>query len=394
MSRMSRMPTPPAPDWDNTSAVLGLDGLLSVMREATAHGLERVSLYGPVVGLALLIGALYLLLYRALRWLILRLTERFVADPTRRSIWQHFSLLVLRLTLWMLGTVSVLAIVPGVNGYAGPTLRVYLLLLTLLAGWSAIRFFLNRQASRWNLDGSLALLLGNVLRGLWLLLGIYLIFSQFGINLVPILGGLGVVGLAVGFAAQDILANLISGITLLLDRPFRIGDWIRTAEREGQVIGITLRTTRIRTRDNEYISIPNKELAGAVVTNLTQGGMLRLNVSVPVGYGTDIAAARAALLAVMQAHPKVIQEERPPQVLVRELGESSVELILRFWVTDEDVASYPVITMQLREAARAALDATDAEVPRQQVQLHWNGERAPDGTDTEEPSLSKKNKGR
>ena len=187
---------------------------------------------------------------------------------------------------------------------------------------------------------------------------------------MPILGGLGVVGLAVGFAAQDILANLISGITLLLDRPFRIGDWIKTEEREGQVCGLTLRTTRIRTRDNEYISVPNKELAGAVVTNLSQGGQLRLNVPVPVGYRTDIATARAALLAVMQAHPKVIQEEHPPQVLVRELGESSVELIMRFWVTKQNVVGYPVITMQLREAAKEALQASGAEPPFSHLLVH------------------------
>lgn len=365
---MSTAPT--SPDWTDTSTLLGWDGLLAVVRQAVQHGLERLTLYGPIAGLALLIAALYGLAYLTLRWLTLQLTGRFIADLTRRAIWQHFLLLFLRLTVWMLGIISVLAITPGVNSYAGPVLRVYLLLLMLTVGWSAIRFFLNREASHWDLDGSLTLLVSNVLRGLWLLLGAYLIFAQFGINLVPILGGLGVAGLAVGFAAQDILANLISGITLLLDRPFRIGDWIRTKDHEGQVCGLTLRTTRIRTRDNEYVSIPNKELAGAVVTNLTQGGALRLNVGVRVGYQTDVEAARAALLRVMHTHPKVMGQEHPPQVLVRELDESSLELIMRFWVCEEDVATYPVTTMQLREGAKAALQAAGIAPPFPQLQVH------------------------
>lgn len=248
--------------------------------------------------------------------------------------------------------------------------RAYLLLLVLYVGWGALGHVLQVQARSWKLDASLQLLLGNLTRTLWGLLGVYLVSAQFGINLVPILGGLGVVGLAVGFAAQDILANLISGVTLLLDRPFRIGDWIRTESYEGQVASLTLRTTRVRTRDGEYVSIPNKDVAGAVVENLSLGGQLRVHVNLYLTYGESTDRAREALLGVLPAFPEVLTDPAP-QVLVEELEESRVRLLLRFWVDAEHVAGYPVLRMKVLEAGTEALRAAGLRVPyaRMQVQL-------------------------
>lgn len=360
------------PDWNDTSSLLGWDGLTRVVQENWAALGDALALYGPVLVLTLLIAGLYWVLYAALRRMMLFITSRTIAQPEHRTIAQHLLNILLRLTTVMMATISVLAVTPGVNNFAGPVLRVYLLLLLLMVGWNALRFMLNRQAAHWNLDASLTLLMNNLARILWLVLGIYMMFNQFGINLLPILGGLGVVGLAVGFAAQDILANFISGITMLLDRPFRIGDWIRTDSKEGQVTGLTLRTTRIRTRDNEYISIPNKELAGSVVTNLSQGGPLRINVTVGVAYKTEVAQARAVLLDVMQRHPKVLDEPLP-QVLVQELNASSVDLLMRFWVSQENIATYPVTMMQLREQAKAGLQAAGIEIPYPHLQLHIDG---------------------
>ncbi|RTR30791.1 mechanosensitive ion channel family protein [Deinococcus radiophilus] len=357
------------PDWNNTSYLLGWDGLRGVLAENWRLALASLELYGPALLIALVIAAVYWLLYAGTRRLMLAVTRRTLQDPERRSMVQHFLDILLKLTLLMLATISVLAVTPGITNYAGPVLRVYLLFLLLLTGWSALRFFLDRQANRWNLDTSLTLLLNNVARILWVTLGIYMIFAQFGINLLPILGGLGVVGLAVGFAAQDILANFISGITMLLDRPFRIGDWIRTADREGQVTGLTLRTTRIRTRDNEYISIPNKELAGSVVTNLSQCGPLRVSLVVGVAYKTDVERARAVLLNAISNQPDILHE-RPIQILVHDLSASSVDLLIRFWVSPDHISTYPVITMQVRERAKAALQAAGIEIPFPHLQLH------------------------
>lgn len=360
----------------DTSRLLGLDALWGALA-ATWHDVQVALVqYGPNVLLAAGLTLLYAGLFAGVSRLVLRILGRFhmVTYPLVRRVLRT----VLRLTFALLVLLSVSALFPGLEVWGAPIFRVYLLLLVLYVGWGVIQRFLHVQAGRWELDASLSLLLGNVARAVWVLVGLYLVFHQFGVDLLPILGGLGVVGLAVGFAAQDILANLISGITLLLDRPFRIGDWIRTEEHEGQVTRLTLRTTHLRTRDNEDVSIPNKEVAGAVVENLTVGGSLRLNVKVGLAYREHVERARQLLLPVLSAFPGVLADPAP-QVLVEELEESRVRLLLRFWIGVEGVQSYPVTRMKVLEAAKEALQAAGLEVPFPRVQVHLDGPpREPD----------------
>ncbi|WP_309571532.1 mechanosensitive ion channel domain-containing protein, partial [Deinococcus sp.] len=284
----------------DTSRLLGIDALRGILSVAGQQVRDFTVTSGPEILLAGVLIAVYTLLFLAASRLGAGVLRRFFtadAQPLALRILR----IGLRLTFLMLVLVSITALFAPLNDYGPAVFRVYLLVMTLYVTWGLIHRFLSVQTARWNLDTSLTLLLNNTVRAVWVLLGVYLVFQQFNVNLLPILGGLGVAGLAVGFAAQDILANLISGVTLLLDRPFRIGDWIRTAEHEGQVSGLTLRTTRLRTRDNEYVSIPNKDVAGSVVVNLTQGGRLRLNVPVSIAYKDSVEAARRALLPVMAA---------------------------------------------------------------------------------------------
>lgn len=355
------------------SRLLGLDAVGELVRGAWTQVRDFAGTTGPEIVLAGVLVAVYALAYVAVSRLAGALARR-VTPPDAWPITRRVLRTALRSTFVMLALVSVTALFPPLSGYGPALFRVYVLVLTLAVTWGVIHRFLHVQTARWQLDSSLTLLLNNVVRAVWVLLGVYLVFGQFSIDLLPILGGLGVVGLAVGFAAQDILANLISGVTLLLDRPFRIGDWIRTADHEGQVTGLTLRTTRLRTRDNEYVSIPNKDVAGSVVVNLSHGGTLRLNVPVSIAYREHVGRAREVLLPVMAAHPTVL-DTPAPAVLVSDLGDSAVELILRCWVAGADVATYPVTTMQLREAAKEALQAAGLEIPFPHLQLHIDSAR-------------------
>lgn len=357
----------------DTSRLLGLDALRDALLSTWRGAQQAVAAYGPNLLLAAGLVLLYSLLFWGLSRAAYALLDRLFRADTH-LIARRVLRTVLRLTFALLVVLSVTALFPGLSRWGGAVFRVYLLLLLLYVGWGVILRFLHLQADRWALDASLSLLVDNVIRTVWVLLGIYLVSAQFGVNLLPILGGLGVVGLAVGFAAQDILANLISGVTLLLDRPFRIGDWIRAEAHEGQVTGLTLRTTRIRTRDNEFVSIPNKEVAGAVVVNLSEGGPLRLNITVGVAYKERVEEVRRVLLEVMAAHPRVL-DTPAPLVLVQELSASSVDVIMRFWVGAEDIATYPVTSMQLREAAKEALQAAGLEIPFPHLQLHIDGAR-------------------
>jgi small conductance mechanosensitive channel len=355
----------------NTAQLLGLDTLSSIVRRAYSQLGQALLRYGPELLLTLLLILLYALVFWGVSRVLQGLVKRFV-PPDARLLTRRVLRTALRMTFFMLVAVSLTALFSPLTSYGPAVFRVYLLLLLLYVGWGLIQRFVSLQTGRWGLDASLELLLDNVVRFVWGLVGLYLVFQQFGVNLLPILGGLGVVGLAVGFAAQDILANLISGVTLLLDRPFRIGDWIRVEQQEGQVMGLTLRTTRIRTRDNEFVSIPNKEVAGAVVVNLSAGGPLRLNVVIGVEYKETVEAVRRVLLLVLTQHPKV-EAEPAPRVLVKALSASSVDLIMRFWVSEETIASYPVVTMELTEAAKEAMQQHGMQIPFPHLQLHIDG---------------------
>lgn len=355
----------------DASQIFGMDALSRVLISTWDQVQSVLIEYGPHFLFCLILIAVYSLLFWGLGLIARKVIERIVPvemQSTANSTLKTIS----RLSLLMLILVSCTALFPPVSQYGLPIFRGYLLLLFLYLGWGGVQRFIHAQIVKRDLDSSLELLLHNTARACWVLIGIYLVFQQFDINLFPIIGGLGVVGLAIGFAAQDILANLISGITLLLDRPFRIGDWIRVAEHEGQVKGLTLRTTRIRTRENEYVNIPNKEVAGAVVVNLTQGGPLRLDVPIRIAYHEHVDQARTILLGSLIAHSQVLKEPAPV-ILVKELADSGVEMIIRFWISEQDITSYPAITMNIRESAKCALQKANIEIPFPHLQLHIDG---------------------
>src|SRR5690606_24572474 len=136
------------------------------------------------------------------------------------------------------------------------------------------------------------LLVDGVVRGAILILGMVMAASQLGINVAAALAGLGVLGIAVGFAAQETIANMIAGFLIFWDRPFKVGDWVTTQDRYGEVREITLRTTRIRTLDNTYVVIPNKQVIGELLVNHSMYGETRVTVPIGIAYKESIADAR------------------------------------------------------------------------------------------------------
>ena len=180
------------------SRLLGVDALLELLRSHLAQAERWLRDFGPELLLsALLIGVYALLLWGVSRvafWLFARLAPPDAHPVLRRTLGT-----LLRLTFLLLVAVSVFGLFPALAGYTPAIFRVYLLLALLYGGWALLRHFLSRQVRLWDLDASLSLLLRNLLRTLWVVVGVYLIFRQFGVDLLPILGGLGVVGLAVGF---------------------------------------------------------------------------------------------------------------------------------------------------------------------------------------------------
>ena len=161
-----------------------------------------------------------------------------------------------------------------------------------------------------------------------------------GVNVMPFIAGAGVMGVAVGFAAKDTLSNLIAGILLIIDRPFEIGDRIEVwsapagSATWGDVIDIGLRATRIRTTDNIVVIIPNNEIMTRDIVNYTiLSTAIRVRVNIGIAYDADMEKAKALVIEAADM-ADWIQKEPAPKVVVRNFGESSVDLQLRVWIRD------------------------------------------------------------
>lgn len=210
------------------------------------------------------------------------------------------------------------------------------------------------------------LLIDNVYRVSILLIGLIMAVSQLGIDVGAALAGLGVAGIAVGFAAQDTIANTIAGFLIFWDKPFTGGDMVETQGQYGEVQTITLRTTRIRTPNNTYVVIPNREIIGDVLVNHSMYGETRVQVPVGIAYKEDVGRAREVLL---EATAKVqgVVEDPEPTVVVKELGDSNVNLEVRVWV--QNAADERAAFVRTLEACKTSLDEAHIEIPFPHLQL-------------------------
>ncbi len=150
------------------------------------------------------------------------------------------------------------------------------------------------------------------------------------VNVATMLGGLGVFGIAAGFAFQDILSNLLSGILLIFRQPFVSGDQITVSEISGTVEEITIRETRIRGYDGRLYVIPNLDLYTGLIEVQTNGTSVRSSLVVGVGYDSDLAEAQQLALEVLDGIDDVLVDPAP-EAYWTELGSSSVNLDLRYW---------------------------------------------------------------
>ncbi len=169
---------------------------------------------------------------------------------------------------------------------------------------------------------------------------VILALDILGVNVMPFIAGAGVAGIAIGFAAKDTLSNLIAGVLLIIDRPFEIGDRIEVwsapagSATWGDVVDIGLRATKIKTTDNIVIIIPNNEIMKRDIVNYTIiSTKIRVRINIGVSYDADIEKAKDLINSVAGTLPWV-SKDPPPQVVVRNFGESSVDLQLRVWIDD------------------------------------------------------------
>ena len=193
-----------------------------------------------------------------------------------------------------------------------------------------------------------------------IIIGMLTIAGQLGIKITSLIAGLGVAGLAISFAAQDTVANVISGITLLIDRPFKKGDWISIGDLNASVTAIKLRTTVLTSFDNETIVVPNKSLAQERIRNFTLTPRIRVKVAIGIAYKENIQTAREVILSTIKNDTRIL-DTPAPSVVVTGLGDSSINLQLRFW-TQDPLMQYS-LQWEYTERCKYALDEAGIEIP-------------------------------
>jgi small conductance mechanosensitive channel len=248
--------------------------------------------------------------------------------------------------------------------------RIALALVILLAFVAlafVVRVLLRRLFAKTHLEPDVAGILLTLANYVVIGFGTMFALDNLGLNVTSVVAGLGIVGVAVGFAAKDTLANFIAGVTILWDRPFRVGDRIEVDGSLGVVRKITLRTTRIDTARNEVVILPNERMVTQKIVNHTMRPRLRVDIPFGIAYAADVEAARHALLAIVSGDAAVLPDP-PPAVVVTQLADSSVNLELRLWI--KDPLEEPAVSASYTERVKAVLDEAGVEIPFPQLQLH------------------------
>ncbi len=251
--------------------------------------------------------------------------------------------------------------------YMPRVLAATLIFLAFWFGFRVLRRPFERALEKMEIDRAIQdLLIDKLFRYTVILLAVVMASDQLGFNVGAALAGLGVAGIAIGFAAQDSVANVIAGVMIFWDKPFRVGEWIETEGQYGRVVEITLRSTRIRTMRNTFVVIPNKRVIDATLENFSKHGEIRIDVPVGIAYKENVSSARSVLLDAV-GRLDGLSNSFEPDVVMTELANSSVNLEVRVWI-DSGEHSRTVFSRVL-ETAKTALDEAGIQIPFPHLQL-------------------------
>jgi small conductance mechanosensitive channel len=198
-----------------------------------------------------------------------------------------------------------------------------------------------------------------------MLVGLGVILTQLGVQLAPFLAGLGIAGFAVGFALQNTLANLAAGALIIGTRPYDLGDEIESAGVFGTVKRMSLVSTTILTPDNQTLIVPNSAIWSGVIRNRTAEPLRRVDLAFGVGYGEDVDRVQLVLGEVVTAEEKVLTEPAPI-IRLNQLGESTVQFIVRVWTRKE---RYWEVYWDLTRAVKLRFDQEGIAFPYPQREV-------------------------
>jgi small conductance mechanosensitive channel len=241
-------------------------------------------------------------------------------------------------------------------------------LLTFMQLGKLVQKIVGRALSpdRVNLSHLLREMILAAVKNLVILMGALIALAQLGISLGPLLAGLGIAGFIIGFALQDSLSNFASGMMILIYRPFDVGDFVDITGVQGKIYKMSLVNTTFLTVDNRKLVLPNNMIWKSVITNYTDQETRRVDLVFGISYGDDINKAEAVIRETLAKFDAILDE---PETVVRvyELGESSVNLIVRPWVRTED---YWETYWGLTKEVKLAFDKAGITIPFPQRDLN------------------------
>ena len=250
----------------------------------------------------------------------------------------------------------------------GPRLLVAIVIMVV--GWFVAKWVsrpADRLLERFHVDVALRQLLTRVVHALVLLLFAIMALQNLGVELLPLIAGLGIAGAGIALAMQGVLGNMAAGLTIIFTRPFHVGEYISIVGEEGEVVDISLFSTILAHPDRSRVVVPNRKIVGEVLHNY--GNIRQLDIRVGVAYESPLDKALAVARDVVLANPRVLKEPEPV-IGVASLADSSVVISMKPWVAVHD---FGPAGAEINQALVAALGKRAIQIPVPQLEVRLLG---------------------
>lgn len=244
------------------------------------------------------------------------------------------------------------------------------ILIWIIGNWliGVLMKVVKKTMDKADYEPSLRLFLGNLIKWSLKIVLIIVVLGTVGIETTTFAAVIAAAGLAIGLALQGSLANFAGGVLILLLKPFKVGDWISAQGIDGSVKEISIFNTKVITFGNQEAVIPNGKLSNDNIINYSSLGLRRENLTFGISYDDNIKEAKDILLNLVNEQETVLKDEdKIPMVIVGELGDSSVNLLVRYWAKNED---FWAIRWHVLEEGKARLEAAGISIPFPQRDIH------------------------
>lgn len=349
------------------------------LTEIIAEVQKAAELIGPNVYLqAMIIAVTFIIVGKIADWVISAIIGRFARKSTNdfddqlvelvhRPVFMSFVILGLSLSTSRIGMPAAPTFITiGIL----KTIAIFVWYNTIMQMMALVVGAFSKARDRKIVQTGMLSLLHNVMKIIVVALMVYFLFLAWNIDVTAWLASAGIVGLALSFAAKDTLSNLFAGVSIIMDAPYKAGDFIILDSGErGLVTDIGLRSTRILTRDDVEITVPNGLIGNGKIINEAGGppAQHRIRVAVGVAYGSDIDEVIEVLANVAANHPEILTDPEP-RVRFRLFADSSLNFELLGWITQP--VNRGRVSHELNCAIYKALNTHDIKIPFPQRDLH------------------------